>query len=169
MLGRTVEYLFILNSWSQRNNNTYLPHVRGLLTCITRTGQFTMPILSIFWKENTNFMSLHVWNRTDCNIFNVKSLPCKYQTRMFVLRDTVLSNQTKLDCARQHLSGLVSVKLVQLWDHCQQIDRTISIVHLSHHISLLSIYKQRQYLHMYYIHLAVSKEKTAVNLQENVK
>lgn len=88
-----------------------------------------------------------------------KTLPYKYQTNMSVLQGIVLSTLTKLDYATQHLSILISLKQGQVWDRCQQIDHTISIVRLSPRIVPSGIYMQLQYLRMYYIQLAVSREK----------
>jgi len=78
---------------------------------------------------------------------------------MSVLQGIVLSTLTILDYATQHLSILISLKQGQVWDRCQQIDHTISIVHLSLRIVPSGIYMQLQYLRMYYIQLAVSTEK----------
>lgn len=85
---------------------------------------------------------------------------------MSVLQGIVLSALIKLDYATQHLSILISLKQDQVLDHYQQIDRTISIVHLSPHTAPSGIYMQLQYLRMYYIQMAVSKEKMmTVNIQ----
>lgn len=109
--------------------------------------------------RKTNHISSHILNGRDWNTISKKTLPCKYQTNMSVLQGIVLSAQTKLDYARQRLSIPLTATQDLVWDHCQQIDHTISIAHLSLRIALLGIHMQHQYLRMYYIQLAVSTDK----------
>ena len=72
---------------------------------------------------------------------------------------TIPSFQTKLGYVEPHLLSLATVKQDQQWDHYQQIDHRVLIVHLLPHTVLLGNYMLHLYPHMYYIQLAGSEEK----------
>ena len=74
------------------------------LTWITKTGQFTWDILSMFCKKQK---SKHNWQKCMLNktLISFILLPCKYQTNMFFSQNKVPSLQKGLGYAEQPLEG----------------------------------------------------------------
>lgn len=119
---------------------------------MTRTGQFTKPILSIFCKTKKN---LSRRKRSAHGHKYYRFLPCRCQTNMCVWQDIVLVIQKEWDYAKLQPSSSALVRQDQSSDHFQQIGRIRLCPHQLLHIFPWDNYMLLQCLHMYYTQWAV--------------